>query len=228
MRIAAISCLAGGVLLVALIVVLAVRGRRKARLRWAELQLWAQENGWTLVPNPVVDWGSRAPGGNKRGVSLALYGDMWGRRTSIAEYSYTETTSTSGPDGTSSSSSTTHQYVLVVVHLDRPSGYLGVQPRGVLSRWGRTLFGLGSEIGDEAFDKEYRLVGDPAATPYTLTPELVAAHAAGAVPPWTIYGEDLLTWYPGRIDLHRLGELAGPLHRVAMLLTGAGATGPRR
>jgi hypothetical protein len=216
-------CLGAVVLVVVLVAVGVSRSRRRARLRWAELQLWAEANRWTLVASPVVDWGSRLPGGNKRGVSLALTGEMWGRRTSIAEYSYNEQTSVSGPDGSTSTSTTTHQYVLVVVHLDRPSGYLGVQPRGVLSRWGRTLFGLGASIGDERFDSEYRMVGDPAATTYRLSPELIAAHVAGTVPPWTVAGPELLTWYPGRIDLSRMGDLAGPLHRVAIMLTGAGA-----
>jgi hypothetical protein len=227
-EILAAVCAGAVVLTVALVSWAVVRGRRKTRLRWAELQLWAEANNWTLVSRPVVDWGSRMPGGNKRGVELALHGEMWGRRTSIAEYSYGESTSTAGPDGSTSTTVTTHEYVLVVVHLDRPSGYLGVQPRGVLSRWGRTLFGTGTAIGDERFDREYRMVGDPAATTYRLSPELVEAHVAGAVPPWTVYGPDLLTWYPGRIDLSRLGELAGPVHRVAIMLTGADATRRRR
>ena len=203
---------------VALMVLLVVAGRRRARRRWAELHQWAQANGWSLTANPAVDWPSRLPGGNKRGVSLALYGRMWGRPTSLGEYSYT-TTSTTGTNTTT----TTHAFVVVVVHLDRPCGYLGVQPRGVLSRWGRALFGTGSAIGHEQFDKSHQVVGDPATAAYPLSPALIAAHVEGVVPPWTVYGHDLLTFYPGRLELARVAELAGPLHQVAALLTGVGA-----
>jgi hypothetical protein len=222
--IAAGACLAAVALL---LVLLTVAGRRRVRRRWAELRRWAGANGWTLVSKPVVDWGSRLPGGNKHGVSFALYGEMWDRPCGVGEYSFSETrtTSTRGGNGgtTIGTTTTTHQYVVVVLHLDRPSAYLGVQPRSVLSRWGHTLFGLGSSIGHERFDKQFRVVGDPPAAAYPLSSALVAAHVEGTVPPWTLYGADLMTWYPGRIDLARVPALVGPLRHVATMLTGADA-----
>jgi hypothetical protein len=201
-----------------LIVLVSVTARGRVHRRSAQLHQWADANGWTLVAKPVVDWGSRLPGGNIHGVSLALYGQLWGRHTSFGEYSYSETR-TVGQGVTIN----THQYVVVVLHLDRPSGYLGVQPRGVLSSWGRTLLGVGSEIGHEAFDKDHRVVGDPATAAYRLSPELIAAHAEGLVAPWTLYGTELMSWFPGRIDVDRIAEVAGPLHRVATMLTGVDA-----
>jgi hypothetical protein len=214
------AALCGGavVLFVLLVTLLTVSRRRRQRQRWAELQEWARRNRWALTPDPAVEWSDRLPGRHKRGVTLALYGEMWGRRVSIAEYSYTETRTV----GDGAATSITHEFVVVVEHLDRPSGYLGVQSRGLFSRWGKALFGADSSLGDPRFDKEFRVVGDPATAAYRIGPELAAAHLAGA-PPWTIYGTDLLTWYPGRIDLARVDELVGPLHHVATMLTGAGA-----
>jgi hypothetical protein len=224
LAIAAGACLVPFALLVALLVVVA---RQRARRRRADLQAWARANGWTLVARPVVDWGALLPGGNKHGVSLAMSGMLWGRQTSIGEYSFSETITTSTPDGQGGSATgtttNTHQYVVVVLHLDRPSGYLGVQPRGVLSRWGRTLFGVGSSIGHEPFDRQFRVVGDRAAAAYPLPDALVAAHVEGTVPPWTLYGTELMTCYPGRIDLDRVAGLAAPLHAVATMLTGVDA-----
>ncbi|BCJ56429.1 hypothetical protein Asp14428_79040 [Actinoplanes sp. NBRC 14428] len=159
---------AGLLLCVAVVVVLvvlaAVVGRRRERERREALQGWAAAHGWMLVPNPAVDWSSRLPGRNRRGVTLALTGPLWGRRASVADYSYTETTSTSTPDGnggtTHGTRSTTHHYTVLVVHLDRPSAYVGIQPRGILSKWGRALFGAGSTLGHERFDHDFRVVGN--------------------------------------------------------------------
>jgi hypothetical protein len=205
------------------LVLLTVAGRRREHRRWVGLHKWAVGNGWTLVAKPVVDWGSRLPGGDKHGVSLALHGELGGRPCGVGEYSFSETATISKPDGHGGTTTTTHQYVVVVLHLDRPSAYLGVQPLGVLSRWGHTLFGTGSPIGHEQFDEQFRVVGDPPAAAYPLSPELVAAHVEGTVPPWTLYGADLMTWYPGRVDPAGIPELVEPLQRVATMLTGAGA-----
>jgi hypothetical protein len=196
---------------------LGVTALASRRRRWAQLQQWARANGWTLVAKPVVDWGARLPGGNKHGVTLALQGAVGGRRTSIGEYSFDESVTTSGGHTT-----TTHEYVVLVLHLDRPSGYLGVLPCEVVERWGRSLLGLGAPIGDDAFDEHHRVVGEPEKAAYRLPPELIAAHVAGTVPPWTLYGTELVTWCPGRIDLAHLSEQVRPLHLVARLLTGAG------
>ncbi len=144
-------CIAAVVCLTLFVTLLTVARRRRSRRRWTELRQFAARNGWTLVPDPQVEWGLRMPGRNKRGVSFALFGEMWGRRVSGAEYSYTETSTTG-----ETTVINTHEYVLVVQHLDRPSGYLGVQTRGLLSRWGRSLFGTGTSIGDPRFDRSSR------------------------------------------------------------------------
>ena len=217
-----LACMAAVAALVVLAVVL---GRRRERERRDALHHWAAVHGWTLVPHPAVDWSSRLPGRHRRGVTLALTGPLWGRRASVADYSYTETTSTTTSDGhggtTHGTQSTTHHYTVLVVHLDRPSAYLGVQPRGTLSKWGRALFGTGTALGHEQFDKDYRVVGNPGESPYPLSPTLLAAHVAGALPAWTLHGTDLMTVNPGRLkDPAAIPQMIGPLYRVADLLTG--------
>lgn len=226
---------AGGLLVcvavpVAVVVLAVVLGRRRERERREALQAWASANGWTIVSRPDVDWSSRLPGRNRRGVTLALTGPLWGRRASVADYSYTETSTTSTPDGqggaTHGTRSTTHHFTVLVVHLDRPSPYLGVQPRGTLSKWGRALFGAGATLGHERFDKDFRVVGEPAGSPYPLSPALLAAHVDGVVPAWTLQGTDLMTCTPGRLkDPATIPHLLGSLYRVADLLTGRTPTG---
>ncbi|MFI5495618.1 hypothetical protein [Actinoplanes sp. NPDC051859] len=210
---------------VALVAVALAAGRRRERDRRQALDLWAAARGWTVVVKPAVDWGSRLPGRNRRGVTLALTGPLWGRRASVADYSYTEVTSTGGADGTKT---TTHHFTVLVVHLDRPSPLLGVAPRGTLDRWGRALFGAGATLGHEEFDRAFRVVGDPGASPYPLSPALLAAHVAGAAPSWTVSGTDLVTCTPGRLkDPQTIPYLLGSLYRVADLLTGrAPVAGP--
>ena len=199
--------------------------RRQNRIRQEALQRWAAANDWTLVPHPQVDWATRLPGRNGKGVTLALTGWLWGRRASVADYSYTETTSTSSPDGhggtTHGTQTTTHTFTVLVVHLDRPSPYLGVQPRSVFSRWGRALFGTGTALGHEQFDKHFRVVGEPGMSPYPLHPALLAAHVDGTAPAWTLSGTDLMTFRQGRLgDPGTIPQLLGPLYRVADLLAG--------
>ncbi|MEV4642599.1 hypothetical protein AB0J80_35170 [Actinoplanes sp. NPDC049548] len=222
--------IAGGLLAclavpVAAVVLAVVVGRRRERERREALQTWAAAAGWTLVSDPAVDWSDRLPGRNRRGVTLALTGPLWGRRASVADYSYTETSTTSTPDGqggtTHGTKSTTHHFTVLVVHLDRPSQYLGIQPRGTLSKWGRALFGAGAELGHERFDKDFRVVGEPGASPYPLSAALLAAHVDGAVPAWTLQGTDLMTCTPGRLkDPASIPQLLGSLYRVADLLSG--------
>ncbi|UQU68108.1 hypothetical protein COUCH_18280 [Couchioplanes caeruleus] len=225
----ALTCMAA---VVALVVVAVVAGRRRERDRREVLHRWAAAHGWTVVPDPAVDWSTRLPGRNRRGVTLALTGPLWGRRASVADYSHTETTSTTTSDGqggtTHGTQSTTHHYTVLVVHVDRPSPYVGVQPRGTLSKWGRALFGTGTALGHEQFDKHFQVVGEPGASPYPLNAALLAAHVAGTVPVWTLQGTDLLAMTTGRLrDPATIPQLLGPLYRVADLLTGrVPAAGP--
>jgi hypothetical protein len=220
-----LGTVSGGVALLAVVgvVLLTVRARRRARRRRAALRRWADANGWVVASDPVVDWGSRLPGGDTHGVSVALSGSMSGRPVGVGEYAFTESATIRRPDGGHGTRRSTHEYVVVVVRLDPPSAYLGVQPCEVLARWGRTVLGVGSPIGDGRFDERLRIVGDPAVAAYRLPDALVAAHVDGTVPPWTLYGSELMTWYPGRIDPARVREAVEPLLRVADLLTAGAA-----
>jgi hypothetical protein len=216
---------AGCVLLIVLIVVAIVVSARQERKRREALRAWAGRHGWTYVERPATDWPSRLPGRNRRGVSLVLSGVMGGYPVSVADYSYT-TTSTSTSHGASgspstSTSSTTYHYVVVVVRLPRPGPSVEVQPRHGLSKLGRAIFGEAkTALGYEPFDRAFRISAkDPAAARRLVGPSLAGQHLAGQVPPWSLYGVELLTYQRGRLgDPARIPGLVAPLVRVATLL----------
>ncbi|GLH99570.1 hypothetical protein Pa4123_48460 [Phytohabitans aurantiacus] len=215
----------GLALLIAFVVLATVLGIRHERRRRAALRDWAHRNEWRYVEAPRVDWMSRLPGTSQRRVTLALTGVLDGREVTVADYSYTRTSTstTTGGDGRSqtSTSSTTHHLVVVVVTLPEPGPTLAVERRGGLSKLGRAIFGdKPAALGDERFDSKFRLTGpDPDTIRRYVGPSLAAEHIAGRVPPWSLYGRQLLTYYEARLDdAERILALAQPLVRVAHLL----------
>jgi len=211
--------------LVALVVVAVVVSARKERQRREALRQWAWRSGWAYAERPATEWTSRLPGRNRRGVSLMLSGVVANFPVSVAEYTYTETrsSSTPGSSGTSSSSTstTTYHFVVVVVRLPRPGPAVEVVPRHGLSKLGRAMFGdKPTAIGYEPFDRAFRIGSrDPVAGRHLVGPLLAREHVAGQVPPWSLYGADLLTCQRGRIgDPTSIPGLAAPLIRVATLL----------
>jgi hypothetical protein len=211
--------------LVALLVVAIVVSVRRERRRRAALRRWAVRYGWNYVERPTAEWMSRLPGHSRRAVSLALSGVVDGYPVTVADYSYTETrTSTSyGTSSTSSSSTTTttHHLVVVVVRLPRPGPTVAVHPRHGLSKLGRAIFGdTATAIGHEPFDRAFRVsTKDPAAGRHLIGPLLAGEHLAGRVPPWSLHGAELLTYRQGRLgDPAGIPGLAAPLVRVATLL----------
>ena len=213
------------VILVGLIVVAVVASVRHERQRREALRQWAASSGWTHAERPATDWGSRLPGRNRRGVSLALSGVVGGYPVTVADYSYTETrtSTTHGAGGTASSStrSTVHHFVVVVVRLPRPGPPIEVQPRHGLSKLGRAIFGdRATAIGYEPFDRAFRITAkDPAVVRQLVGPLLAGEHVAGQVPQWSLHGAELLTYQRGRLgDPALIPGLAAPLVRVATLL----------
>jgi hypothetical protein len=104
-------------------------------------------------------------------------------------------------NGSSTSSSTTYHYVLLVARLNRPGPSISVYRRGALSKFGRSLFGdCATAIGHEPFDIEYRVAAkDASVVPYVLRLALVQEHVAGRLPEWSLEGQDLLTYRRGLI-----------------------------
>jgi hypothetical protein len=209
----------GCVGLLALIVVLIVFSVRRERQRQARIRQWAERRGWTVTVRPRgIEWTSLLPGRNRRGVSLLLSGTLYGRPVAIAEYSYTVTTST----GTSGGSTTvTYNFIVTVARL--PAWYppVAVQPRGAMSKLGRSIFGdNAAATGHEEFDRRFRVVTkDPAASRALIGPALVGEHLAGRIPGWSLAGQDLLTWQVGPIkDPSQLETVAAPVLRIADLL----------
>ncbi|MEH1100408.1 hypothetical protein [Micromonospora sp. CPCC 205561] len=212
---AGLALLLGAVLTV--IVVVAHRRERDRRDWWRR---WAAHYGWTFTENPQAAWTDRLPGRNRRGVRFVLTGTMHGRPVGVAEYAYTETHTSTGADGNTTTSSQTHSYVVTLVWLRRPFPELAVAPRRAFSRLGRALFGDdGYATGNAEFDRQWR-VGAAVPGQQTLVgPTLVAAHLAGAVPAWSVRGAELVSWRFGRLhDPALVQSLLTSLITVADLL----------
>lgn len=195
---AAALCVAFTVL-TALVAVVSTRSRRRHQ---AQLGQWAAAQGWAYEPRPDVSWGALLPGGNRHGVQeafTALFGD---RPVTVAEYSVTDATSN------------TTFHVLTVAALHRPRPAIQVRPRGRLSRAGRPT-------GNPGFDRAFR-VTTADGTPQ-LPPAVVDAQLTGRVPPtWTVSGNEVLHWQPGRLDPADLNTHAAAILHLAELLDGPG------
>lgn len=211
----------GCLLLVALLVLAIVHSVRQERRRVEALRAWAHAHGWRFVDAPQAEWTSRMPGRNRRGVSLALVGVQQGQQVSVAEYRYTETSTSTNSSGHSTSSSTTHHFIVVVVHLDVPGATIAVHSRGAFSKLVRAIFGdRVLALGDQRFDSQWRVSAqDPTVVRGFIGPMLAAEHIAGRVPHWSLQGRELMTYTHGRLtDPARIPALVAPLLRVASLL----------
>jgi hypothetical protein len=188
------------------------------RARHARIRQWAGSNGWTVTPAPAaVEWTSRLPGHNRRGVSLILSGKASGWPVWVADYSY-ETSSAGGPNG--ETSTTTHRYVVTGVRLALSYPPIAVKPRGGASRLGRAIFAKGADTtGNEEFDRRFQVQTHDPANRALVGPALIHEHLAGQIPTWSLAGQDLLTWEQGQInDPSRVEGRAERLVRVATLL----------
>jgi hypothetical protein len=203
----------GIALTVVVLIALVVWRARRERVREAEISQWAASRGWTFTPRPGdIDWTSRLPGNNRRGVSLILSGTVYGWPVRVAEYSYT----TSSEDST-----TTHRYLVTAVRLAAWYEPVAVQSRGGISRLGKAIFGdNAAATGNADFDRQFRVkTKDPATSHALLGPALIAEHLVGQIPAWSLAGPDLLAWQEGKIgDPSRIEALAAGLVRVATLL----------
>lgn len=198
---------------VVVLIALVVWRARQERAREAEISQWAVSRGWTVTPRPgAIEWTSRLPGSNRRGVSLILSGTVAGWPVCVAEYSYT----TSSEDST-----TTHRYIVTAARLAASYAPVAVQSRGGISRLGQAIFGdNAAATGDADFDRQFRVqTKDPATSRGVVGPALIAEHLAGQIPAWSLAGQDLLAWQQGKIgDPSRIEALAAGLIRVATLI----------
>ncbi|MET8876826.1 hypothetical protein [Nocardia sp. NPDC004604] len=226
------------VLVVALLAVAIPLSMRAERARRAGLRQWATQHGWTFVESSRAPWMSRLPGHRRQRVGVTLTGQIGGRWVTVADYSY-ETTSTSTSSSSTSTSSSalgegsttthtkthtkthTHRFIVVVVLLDRPLPPASVHSRGALSKLGRSLFGdKPTATGDERFDSRFRIASaDPGYARWLVGRPLREAHLAGAVPDWSLAGQELLSYRPGQLrHPDATPALAAPLLHVADLL----------
>ncbi|MFB7724656.1 hypothetical protein [Nocardia sp. NPDC056100] len=203
-------------------VALASAAARAERVRQEMLWNWAVAQGWSFQVRGSARWAARLPGLRRRRLGVTMTGWLGGRPVTVAEYSYdTEHGSSSGSDG--STTWTTHHFIAVMVLLHRPYPAISIQPRGAFSQLGRAIFGdKPTATGNGSFDSRFRIkCGDPVAAKALVGPALIDAQMAGAVPPWSLVGAELLscTAVSGKLrDPNMIFAHAAPLVRVADLL----------
>ena len=216
-RLAPALCVLAGVAGVSLLVVAIVVAVMRERDRQRRIRHWAARHGWQVAVHPAVDWAAQLPGGRRGRVYLLVSAMVGGRYVGVADYAYT--TESSNSDG--SSSRTTHRFIVTAVRLDARYPPVAVQPRGALSRFGRSLFGdNAAATGHDAFDRQFRVrTKEPGLARALLSPTLIHEHLAGRVPAWSLAGQDLLTWRSGAIsDPNQIPGMTAGLIRVADLL----------
>ncbi|GAB2509620.1 hypothetical protein [Nocardia heshunensis] len=201
---------------------------RAERARKTRIREWAAACGWHFQERASAAWTGRVPGHNRHGIGVTVTGHMGGRWVSVSEYAY-QTTSHSGD----STQTDTHHYIVAVAQLDRPHPPLAVRGRGLVSMFGRALFGdKPTATGNVLFDARFRIdAADPAHAKAMVSPSLVAAHIAGTVPQWSLYGNELLmyTKVSGKIQDPRLIPWhAGQISHVADLLGPVDFVAPRQ
>ncbi|MFI6166115.1 hypothetical protein ACIBCN_04940 [Nocardia sp. NPDC051052] len=211
----------GVVLMVGLLIVFAVLSIHAERQRRNRLQAWTTANGWSFTQHARADWTARLPGRNKGGLGAMLTGPMGGRWVTVADYHYTTTSTSYSSDNSSTTSTTKHHYIAVVVQLHRPYLPIAVEPRGLLSQLGRSLFGdKPTATGNAAFDARLRIrTSDPNYARWLISKPLIDAHVANVAPPWSLAGQDLLSYRTGRLqNPEQIPALAAPLLHIADLL----------
>lgn len=195
------------------LITVAVRAeRRRKRALWQ----WATQHGWMFAEHSWAQWVSRLPGGGRRALGVTMSSMLGGRWVTVAEHSYTTTTSSGD-----STTTQTHHYIAVVVVLDRPLPAVAVTGRGAMSKVGRALLGdRPTATGYAGFDARFRIKSaDPNFARWLVGKPLIDAHLAGVVPDWSLVGQELLTYRPGRLrDPNAIPALAAPLAQVADLL----------
>lgn len=184
---------AGGLTL-AIVLPLLNRARRR-EVQWASsVASWASAQGFTGYPRGTpVRWTERLPARRSDGVTMLFAGQRGGRTVGLAEYVYHVTTQS----GTS-----TYRFLVCVVTVEGSYPPIEVVERSGGSQLWRWLTGpADTEIGVPEFDERYRIASEsPEVARQVVGPALVAAHVAGSVPPWSLYGSDLLAYWPGRLD----------------------------
>jgi hypothetical protein len=207
-------------LLIVMGVVSAGRRRERERARLARIRRWAAHFHWVVETSTTAEWQARLPSGRgqRHGVTLVVSGVVNGRPVSVAEYFYV---TESMADSNGSRSTTTHHLIVTAIQLATGYPPIAVQPRRMLSRLGRAMFGADdTATGHKDFDRQFRVrTKRPALVRTLLGPALITEHLAGRVPPWDLAGHDLLIWQRGQLDDPRqVPGLAMPLLRVADLL----------
>ena len=194
--------------------------RRRERARSAAIGSWAGSLGFTAYPpGTPVRWTERLPGHSATGVSRLFAGQRGGRTVGVAEYEYHETT-TQMINNQPQTMTSTKRYLVCIADVGAEYPAIEVVERSGGSKLWRWLTGpKDTEIGVADFDERYRVSTEsPEVARQLVGPALVQAHVEGSVPPWSLYGSDLLAYWPGRLDPSSALPHLDAVLRVADLL----------
>ncbi|GAB3859854.1 hypothetical protein GCM10028801_21710 [Nocardioides maradonensis] len=145
----------GASVLVGLLVLSARRTRRREAERVEALRAWAAQREWAFRTEDaaLVTRFRRQPfaRGSRRRAHNVVSGRAHGRSFTAFEYLY-DTTSTNGEG---QSTTDTHRFAVLAVHLGVPVPELAVGRSTTLQRlWGK-LFGSDIALGDAEFDRDF-------------------------------------------------------------------------
>ncbi|MET8651303.1 hypothetical protein [Nocardia aurea] len=213
------AVLIGTLLMLACFLMVTTRSAQEEQRRSDALRQWAVHHGWQWAAAYPAPWTVRMPGANPHGVGYGFTGIADGRRVTVTEYTHRTRKRRALDEG--STRTVTHHHVVTIVHLDRPHPPVAVAARGVLSAFERAVFGERPvATGNLWFDNRFWIVSrDPGYVRHLIGPDLMAAHIAGVVPLWSVTGNHLVSYSPGRLNhLPAIPTHIAPLLRVASLL----------
>ncbi len=185
---------------IALFVVLVVHQINANKQRTAEFGAVAAQREWTYRPDGT-GLESRFDGdpfgrGRSRTARNVVEGRYEGRHFVAFDYSYV--TDSGGAD----SSSTTHRFSVVALHLGLPPQVrvprLQVRPQGSIGRFFSNLFGTDHLIGHPPFDDSFHVLTDsPQLAHDVLHPGMVGMLLARPGGAWRLQGDSLLLFASG-------------------------------
>jgi hypothetical protein len=200
---------------VVLVVLLAVRASRRAEERRAGLAGYAAHREWEYRaedPSLVSRFTSAPFGrGSSRRATNVLLGRHDGR--SFVAFDYSFVTSSSSGDTTSS---TTHRYSVLALHVGRSVPALSVAPSGTMSRLFNALTNSDIPVGDPEFDRAFTVKSPvPEFARDVLHPGMLEVLRHHPDLAWRLEGDSMLVLRPGE---HGPQEVEAKLHFMDAVL----------
>lgn len=169
-------------------------------MRRRNVEALLSKHGWSRVPEDptLVDRWRGAPfgqGTNPRATNV-ISGAYRGHAVLAFDYSYERRHPAGG--------TVRDVYAVFVVRLPRAVPSLELTPQGLADRGQRLLGQADVTVGDEEFDRAFRIRCHDAGAAALLRPELRRRLLQGGRRPYRFVGDAVLTWELGPIDKYAL------------------------